>query len=233
MQALNGWSVPPLLLDPVPVAPSFKMVRGSGTHSLPPALVVEELERIASFDLLSKLAHAAEAHDPYIASHLENIALYATGLASALGCDDAYVRELQLASILHDVGKLGVPQTLLRKRSALEDEERAVVRRHAIIGHDLLVHPGLEMARDVARCHHERWDGNGYPDGREGAAIPLSARIVAIADVFDALTSERSYKMAWPVERAIEHIEAVAGSHFDPTVAHAFIQVVRCGVFAF
>ena len=226
LKRLN-WSLPERLLDPdeeaAPVFIPWKLEVG---RSLPRVVVPAGAERIAHFDLLARLAVAAEAHDLTTAKHLENIQRYARILAAAMDCSDEFLRQMEFASIMHDIGKIGVPKLLLTHSSSLDDEAWVVMRRHPIIGERLLSMPGMEMAREVARCHHERWDGRGYPDGLTGTDIPLCARIVSVADVYDALTSKRPYKHAWTSNEALSEIRVLAGSQFDPRVVEAFLDAV-------
>jgi putative two-component system response regulator len=157
--------------------------------------------------------------------HTERMALYARAIAATLGWSTAPLQLMRDAAPLHDLGKIGVPDAVLRKATALSGEEWDVMRRHTTIGYELLrnqASPVLQLGAEIALSHHERWDGTGYPRGLRGADIPLSGRIVALADVFDALTTARPYKPAWPVERAVDQIVADAGAHFDPDVVSAF-----------
>lgn len=193
----------------------------------------------ARHSIIVGLARLAESRDRDTGDHLERIATYSAILAERLRdrfpeIDDAWVRELMLASSLHDIGKVGVPDSVLLKPGKLTPEERAVIERHPLIGADTLaavrVSMGehgrddalLSMSIDIARSHHERWDGRGYPDGLVGDAIPLAARIVALADVYDALTSPRVYKPAMPHDEAAGIIREGRGKHFDPAVVEAF-----------
>jgi putative two-component system response regulator len=157
--------------------------------------------------------------------HTERMALYARAIAATLGWSTAPLQLMRDAAPLHDLGKIGVPDAVLRKATALSGEEWDTMRRHTTIGCELLrnqASPVLQLGAEIALSHHERWDGTGYPRGLRGAGIPLSGRIVALADVFDALTTVRPYKPAWPVERAVDQILADAGAHFDPDVVSAF-----------
>jgi putative two-component system response regulator len=151
-------------------------------------------------------------------------------MAKALGCTEAESDIYAKASRLHDVGKVGIPDNILRKPGKLTEEEFAVMQRHTRIGDTVLSRsPSLAVARVVAKSHHERWDGTGYPDGLAGESIPYSARIVAVADVFDALVSTRPYKGPWLAERAAAEIEAGSGKYFDPQVVEIFLKLYRDG----
>ncbi len=133
--------------------------------------------------------------------------------------------------MIHDVGKAQVPDVILKKPGALTAEERTEIQKHTVWGHELLVdNQEFETACEVARSHHERWDGTGYPDGLTGEAIPIAARITAVADVYDALTSVRPYKSAWTAREAIDEIRRLRGAHFDPDVVDAFLQLYDAGV---
>jgi putative two-component system response regulator len=151
---------------------------------------------------------------------------YSEITARSLGLNDAMAELILNASPMHDIGKLGIPDRILLKPGPLDAEEWEIMKTHAAIGAEILDgHRSalLQMASRIARCHHERWDGTGYPDGLGGKEIPLEARIVTVADVFDALTSRRPYKEAWSVERTLEEIRRLAGLHLDPAVVKAFL----------
>ena len=181
----------------------------------------------AKRELVGRLAMAAEYRDDETGSHNHRIALSAKALGAELGLSPQECDHLFYAAALHDLGKIAVPDGILHKRGPLDPEERAHMQRHASLGAALLAnspHPLLRMAHDVALSHHERWDGGGYPHGLRGEEIPLVGRIVAVCDVYDALTSERPYKRAWSVEAALEEIERGSGSHFDPQVVRAFLS---------
>lgn len=160
--------------------------------------------------------------------HSDAIGVLAGATARALGLSRPRSRAIAAAALLHDVGKAKLPRELLEHPGPLDARARAAVQQHTRLGHDLLAVSGLPHARlaaTVALCHHERWDGAGYPSGLRGEQIPVAARIVAVVDVFDALVSRRPYKPAWPVERARCEIDAGAGTAFDPAVVEAFLAV--------
>ncbi|WP_374483893.1 HD-GYP domain-containing protein [Zoogloea sp.] len=130
---------------------------------------------------------------------------------------------------LHDTGKIGIPGAILRKPGKLDADEWVIMRTHTTIGHEILAKskaPVFQLAAELALRHHEKWDGGGYPDGLAGTAIPESARIVALADVFDALTMKRPYKDAWPIERVIRFVEENAGTHFEPRLVGIFTKII-------
>ncbi len=161
--------------------------------------------------------------------HTSRVGWLAAGIGRALGLEAGFVEQLAEAARLHDIGKLAIPPAILNKPGDLTPEERHTLRAHTLHGANLLAAGTgavARLAQQIALSHHERWDGSGYPHGLAGDAIPLSARIVAVADVFDALVSRRVYKEAWPREVAIAEIARSTGRHFDPRVAAAFLQVV-------
>ena len=179
----------------------------------------------ARLEILDRLALAAEYRDDETQEHALRIGRASEALARALGLDDATVYDIRRAAPLHDVGKIGVPDRILLKPGPLDESEYAEMKRHAAIGAKMLSGgqaPVLRLAEEIALTHHERWDGTGYPRGLQGEEIPLAGRIVAVADVFDALTHRRPYKEPWPLERAVEEIWAQSGRHFDPRVVEAF-----------
>lgn len=187
------------------------------------------------------LAKLAESRDPDTGLHLERISLYATTLAQALRHHPRYsqvvngefVRLIGTSSALHDIGKVGIEDKVLLKPGVLNESERAEIQKHAMIGADCLskiehrlgASNFLQMAREIAQSHHECWDGSGYPDGLTGTQIPLSARIVAIADVYDALATRRVYKPDLPHEACVGYIERGAGTQFDPVLVAIFLEV--------
>jgi PAS domain S-box-containing protein/putative nucleotidyltransferase with HDIG domain len=187
----------------------------------------QELEA-ARAETLQRLALAAEFHDEDTSRHTERVGVTAAEIAAKLGLDAEQVRLVREAAPLHDVGKLAIPDPILLKPGKLTAEEYEVMKTHAELGARLLSGSSsreLRMAAIIAESHHERWDGSGYPAGLAREAIPLVGRIVAVADVFDALTHNRPYKRAWPVERATAEIRRGAGSQFDPAVVAAFLAL--------
>lgn len=184
---------------------------------------VEERER----EMLYRLAKAIEFRDFGTGSHLVRMARFAGLIAEGLYLSDDEVRMLELAAPLHDIGKIGVPDAILLKRGRLTEEEFAVMRKHPQIGFEILRDSQsrfVQLGAVVARHHHERWDGSGYPDGLRGEEIPITARIVAVADVFDALISERPYKPAWPHDEAVAYVRENSGKLFDPTCVEALFR---------
>jgi len=178
--------------------------------------------------IIRRLGRAAEYKDNETGLHVIRMSHYAAIIGRAIGMDDRNVELLLNAAPMHDVGKIGIPDSILQKPGKLTPEEWEVMRTHAQIGADIIGDASgselLEMARVVALTHHEKWDGSGYPQGLAGEDIPQVGRIVAIADVFDALTSVRPYKPAWPVERALALLRDSQGSHFDPNLIPVFLD---------
>jgi putative nucleotidyltransferase with HDIG domain len=172
------------------------------------------------------LAGAVEARDAYTARHAERVAAYAIEIARAMGAAIAERPETEFGFLLHDIGKVAIPDAILHKAGRLSEEERALMKRHPVIGAEIIA--GIDFlgeAAEVVRSHHERWDGSGYPDGLAGERIPLAARVFAIADVLDALTTERPYRSASPLPEAREMIIAGSATHFDPAVIEAFSSI--------
>jgi ribonuclease P protein subunit RPR2 len=186
-----------------------------------------QLQRAICQSLLG-LANALEARDPYTRGHSERVGAWARRLATALGLPAAEIETVTQAGLLHDIGKIGVPETVLRKRSALDSAEWALMHNHPLIGAQIVA-PFDFFAGGalVIRYHHERWDGSGYPDGLTGESIPLGARIVAVADVYDALTSDRPYRPALPRPAALSYLSEEAGRTLDPDVVAVFLGVVH------
>jgi putative two-component system response regulator len=174
-----------------------------------------------------RLSKAAEYRDPETGAHIVRMALYSRLIARELGLSEDDQQLLLEAAPMHDIGKVGISDNILLKPGRLTPEEFEVMKRHAVFGYELLSGSSsklLQAGADIARGHHEKYDGTGYPDGVKGHDIPIFSRIVAVADVFDALTSERPYKKAWEVEAAVDFLNAGSGSHFDPACVMAFLN---------
>ena len=185
--------------------------------------------RETRLQIVQRLGRAAEYKDNETGMHVIRMSHFSKLLALAAGHSPAWAEDLLNAAPMHDVGKIGIPDAVLRKPGPLDADEWATMRRHPEIGAEIIgEHPSgvLQLAREIALAHHEKWDGSGYPRGLAGEAIPLSARIVAIADVFDALTTRRPYKEPWPVQEAMNHIAAQAGKHFDPALVALFAPLL-------
>ncbi|WP_028111643.1 HD-GYP domain-containing protein [Ferrimonas kyonanensis] len=184
----------------------------------------EELNQ-SRLSVIQTLGRAAEYKDNETGMHVIRMSHYSRLIAQQLDVSEHWVDLLFNASPMHDIGKIGIVDAILRKPGRLEGEEWQEMKRHSEYGADILRQHTSEllvMAREIALTHHEKWDGSGYPAGLSGTDIPLSARIVAIADVFDALTSERPYKPSWPVQESVAFIVDNAGSHFDPQLVQLF-----------
>jgi len=194
----------------------------------------EELEA-ARIEVLERLARAAEFRDDETGLHTRRVGRMAAALARAIGLPDQMVEVIGRAAPLHDVGKIGIPDSVLLKQGRLDLTEFETMKTHTTIGAELLSGssiPLLTVGREIALSHHERWDGTGYPSGLRGRAIPVAGRVVAVADVFDALTHPRPYKRAWDEREALAEIERQGGRQFDPAIAAAFAQECRAGRFA-
>lgn len=176
-------------------------------------------------EVIWRLARAIEFRDGTTGEHVSRVATISRLIAEGLGFDEERARMIYLGAPLHDIGKIGVSDAILQKPGRLTDEEMAVMRTHVEIGCHILENGSSDLiraARLIAGAHHERWDGKGYPEGLAGEAIPVEGRIVAVADVFDALCSVRPYKQAWPLDKAYAEIVACSGTHFDPACVEAF-----------
>ncbi len=212
------------------------------SRSLQKRLLVQnfELERMVSertlqlqlnqLETVRRLGQAAEYRDDQTGTHIVRVSRAASRLAQALGQKPEFISAIGHAAQLHDLGKLAIPDSILLKPGRLTDEEMASMRRHVALGAEILAGsdcPILSMAEQIARYHHERWDGKGYLEGLEGLQIPLCARILSVVDVFDALTSERPYKRAWSYSEALAEIEKGRGTQFDPDVVDHFLRVAE------
>jgi putative two-component system response regulator len=188
----------------------------------------DELKR-TRLQIIQHLGRASEYKDNETGTHIIRMSHYSRILAVACGLSEFFAEDLLHAAPMHDIGKIGIPDHIILKPDRLTDDEFAIMKQHPVIGSDILGEcaPGLmAMAKNVALYHHEKWDGSGYPFGLQGEAIPIEARIVAIADVFDALTTKRPYKHAWAVEEAVVFIKNQSGTHFDPELIGLLDQVL-------
>jgi putative two-component system response regulator len=191
-----------------------------------------ELEE-ARLEILDRLARAAEFRDDETGQHTRRVGELAEAIGRVLGFDDRHAELLRRAAPLHDLGKIGIPDAVLLKPGKLSRKEHGVMRGHTLIGAQILSGsevPLLHTSSAIALTHHERWDGNGYPEGMRGTDIPLVGRIVAVADVFDALTHARPYKQAWSIEQAMDELRSQAGEQFDPAVVEAFLYHMKQNV---
>ncbi|PBQ29852.1 HD-GYP domain-containing protein [Shewanella algae] len=216
-----------------PISPAILKVRIANQLALAnQARQLQQLVKLRTRELeqtrhkiINRLGRAAEYRDNETGLHVQRMSHYCRVLTRQLGASESWVELLFNAAPMHDIGKIGIPDHILLKPGKLTPEEYRIMQGHTKIGADILgddASPLLQMAAEVARSHHERWDGNGYPEGLQGNAIPLSARIAAIADVFDALTSERPYKSAWSNQEAFAYLKKEAGGQFDPELVAAF-----------
>ena len=194
----------------------------------PDVIELAELKRLASgpdraarFRAAASLARAVDARDVYTGSHSQRVAELAARMARRLGLPDEEVELTRLAASLHDLGKLAIPEEILRKPGPLTEPERMVLERHPQIGFRMLESLGVDPVADWVLHHHERWDGSGYPDGLPGDQIPLGARIIFVADAYDAMTSERVYRRRVLPEQAIAELQRCAGTQFDPEIVDA------------
>jgi putative two-component system response regulator len=183
--------------------------------------------KIASLDTIYRLARAAEYKDGGTGAHIRRIGQYCACITRQMGLGNDKIENIIYAAPMHDIGKIGIPDKLLLKPGKLNSDEWEIMKQHTIMGAEILQDSDVDfikLAEVIALTHHERWDGNGYPEGLSGESIPLAGRIVAIADVFDALTSKRPYKEAKPVEKSLDIIRKSSGTHFDPYIVNAFLD---------
>jgi len=208
-----------------PVSPAIVQARVRTHLSLVQINVLKQSQR----DAIYMLGEAGHYNDTDTGVHIWRMAAYARALAAACGWPADLCEQLELAAPMHDTGKMGIPDAILKKRGSLSPEEWTVMKQHSRMGHDILAKsnaPVFQLAAEVALYHHEHWDGSGYPEGLAGERIPESARIVALADVFDALVMERPYKHAWSLEQVPVAIKQGSGSHFDPRLVEIFFSIL-------
>ena len=190
---------------------------------------LEHIDR-GSPEALHALTAAVEAKDPYTHGHSARVARLAVGIGERLGLGADTLRLLAQGARLHDIGKIGVPDAVLTKPEGLSPDEWDWIKAHPVVGWEIASRaPSLRSSLEVIRHHHERWDGSGYPDRRTGQETPLGARIAAVADVWDALTSDRAYRPAWPADQALAHLVAWSDRLFDPACVEAFVDLVSNG----
>ena len=207
----------------------FKPLSAQAAVAIERARLYEDLEDMF-LSTVKSLAAAIDAKDPYTRGHSERVTRFSILIARELGLDDKTQRDVQLCALLHDVGKIGVPISILRKKDKLTDEDWKHIRRHPVLGAEIIspITQLKELVRNI-RNHHERYDGKGYPDSLEGEDIPLISRILAVADTFDALTSERPYRNGLSDKAALEEMEIVKGTQLDPACVEAFLAGYRKG----
>src|SRR5436190_3685988 len=183
--------------------------------------------------MLAALASAQAARDPTTAAHCARVTDLAVRLAGWMGWDAARVERLRIGARLHDIGKVMISEQILSKRGPLSPQELAEIRTHPAAGARLIAPVGpAQDALPYVLYHHERWDGTGYPTGSPGAEVPEGARLLAVVDAFDAMTSNRAYRRALPTFHALAEVERCAGSQFDPEISHAFLRSWSAGAFA-
>jgi len=188
-------------------------------------LLLQDLKELF-FTTVKAISSALDAKDTYTHGHSHRVTLFSLVLAKELNLEESFIEEIETAGLLHDIGKIGVPESILCKAGKLTDEEFQIIKEHAPKAKKILSNiPGLSNVALWASCHHERWDGRGYPQGLKSKDIPLPSRILAIADTYDAMTSNRSYRKGLPHEVAVEEIRNCSESQFDPEVTLAFLKV--------
>ncbi len=182
----------------------------------------------AYVELVVTLSRAIDARDPYTAGHSERLREWAEALARRIGCSEQEVQDIRWAALLHDIGKIGIPDSILRKPGPLSAEEWHLMRQHPLIGEWILAAvPRLRTVARIVRSHHERWDGTGYPDGLVGEEIPLASRILAVVDAYVAQTDGRPYRPARSPEEAVTELRRCAGTQFDPRIVDAFCALLE------
>jgi len=219
----HGFDVGAVDYIPKPISAPIVLRRIKNHLSL---VRVDELDELARASIFM-LGEAGHYNDTDTGEHIWRMAAYAATIAQSLGWSKERKKMLELAAPMHDTGKIGIPDEILKAPRKLSADEWTVMKTHSQIGSDILgksQNPIFQLAAEIALGHHERWDGTGYPKGLSSTEIPESARIVAIADVFDALTMKRPYKDIWPVEKAVETIRASSGTHFDPNIVKVFCE---------
>jgi HD-GYP domain-containing protein (c-di-GMP phosphodiesterase class II) len=187
---------------------------------------IRALEQQSHVGAVRALAAAVDARDPATQDHSRNVAVLSVEVARELGLEDSRVRLLEAAALMHDVGKIGVPDDILRKAGPLTDDERVRVAEHPALGERILSSTSERQMLPWVRHHHERWDGTGYPDHLRAIEIPLESRILAVCDAYDAMVSDRPYRPALSVEEAAAELEAGMGTQFDPSVVEVFLRTL-------
>ncbi len=222
-------------LDPDPEWLNFlEVLAGQAAIAIDNAILFEDLQRsnielkLAYDTTIEGLSYALDLRDKETEGHSRRVTEVTVRLARAMGMGEAELVHVRRGALLHDIGKMGVPDQILLKPGALTGEEWEIMRHHPVYAYEMLAPiEHLRPALDIPYCHHERWDGTGYPRGLKGSQIPLAARIFAVVDVWDALCSERPYRKAWPEQQAIDHIREQAGKHFDPSILPVFLNLLQ------
>lgn len=212
----------------------LEMLAGQAAIAIDNMTLLDNLQRsnaelVASYDTtLEGWVKALDLRDNETRGHTQRVTEMTLRLARALGVGEEELVHIRRGALLHDIGKIGIPDSILHKAGPLSEQEWAIMRKHPEYAYEWLSPiPYLRPALDIPYCHHEKWDGSGYPRGLKGKQIPLAARIFAVVDVWDALTSNRPYRKRWSEAEALEHIRSAAGTHFDPDVVEVFLRIVR------
>ena len=214
----------------------LETLAGQAAIAIDDAELFKELQRsnlelsLAYDATIEGWSRALDLRDKETEGHTQRVTEMTERLARAMGVEDADLIHIRRGSLLHDLGKMGVPDNILLKPGPLTEEEWVIMRKHPVFAYEMLepIHY-LRPALDIPYCHHEKWDGTGYPRGLKGEEIPLPARIFAVVDVWDALSSDRPYRPAWPEKKVIEYIREQTNKHFDPRVVEVFLEILRSG----
>jgi len=191
--------------------------------------VLQEILLSNYLDAIETLAVALEAKDPFTRGHSNMVTAYAVATARKMGLESQRLQAIEIGAMMHDIGKIGVPDDILKKPGKLTKREFEIVKRHPVIGEEILrpmQHPLFDVPRQITRWHHERIDGNGYPDGLKGEEIPLEARITFVSDAYEAMTSDRSYRNSLPPEQAFDELKKNAGTQFDPDIVKVLCELL-------
>ena len=223
---------------PLPASPEwiefFESLALQTAIAIDNATLFEGLQRsnlelsLATDATIEGWSHALELRDRETEGHTQRVAELTLRLARAMGVSESELVHLRRGALLHDIGKMGIPDSILLKAGPLTQDEWIVMRKHPVYAYELLLRVDfLRQALDIPYYHHEKWDGTGYPQGLSGEQIPFAARLFAIVDVWDALSSDRPYSKAWSRARILDYLQEQAGRHFDPRVVQAFIEIVH------
>ncbi len=221
-------------MEPEPDWVNFlEVIAGQAAIAVDNAQLVQGLQRsnmeliFAYNATIEGWSQAMDLRDKETEGHTQRVTNMTLKLARTIGIREADIVHIQHGGLLHDIGKLGVPDNILLKPGELTPAEWEIMRQHPAFAFNMLAHiPYLKQSLDIPYCHHEKWDGSGYPQGLKGDQIPLSARIFAVADVWDAVTNDRPYRKAWSKEQTIEYIKEQSGSHFDPQIVDVFLKMI-------